>query len=158
MVAIAGSVLEYLDRSGVDYSIVHHPFAPSSMRTAEAADVSGELIAKGVLLKDPEGYVLVVVPATHHIRIGHLQDWLGRVVETAPEGDLTVVFPDCALGAVPALGAAYQLGTVVDESLRDLPQVYFEAGDHEELICVTGSDFEALMDDAVFLSCSMHSA
>jgi len=154
--AIADSVLEYLDRTGVDYSVVHHPHAESSMRSAEAAHVSGELIAKGVLLKDAEGYFLAVVPATHHVRIGHLRSQLGRDAETAPEADMPVVFPDCTLGAVPALGAAYQLATVVDESLRGLPEVFFEAGDHEELIRVTGNDFETLMHEAVFLSCSTH--
>lgn len=156
--AISDSVLEYLDRSGVDYSVVHHPHAESSMRSAEAAHVSGELIAKGVLLKDEQGYALAVLPATHHVRIGHLQSQLGRDVEIAPEADMTVVFPDCTLGAVPALGAAYQLATVVDKSLRGLPEVFFEAGDHEELIRVTGSDFETLMNEAVFMSCSMHRA
>jgi Ala-tRNA(Pro) deacylase len=154
--SIPARILEYLDRAGVDYGVVHHPHSETSMRTAEAAHVSGEQVAKGVLLKDADGYVLAVVPATHHVCVGDLHSQIDRPVEAAPEMDLAVVFPDCALGAVPALGPAYELDTVVDDALRGKPEICFEAGDHEELIRVTGRDFEALLADATFLSCSMH--
>ncbi len=154
--AIPVTIREYLDRLGVMYSIVRHPYAESSMRTAEAAHVTGEDIAKGVLLKDDAGYVLAVLPATHHVKIGDVQHQLGRPVETAPEMDLAIVFPDCALGAVPALGPAYDVGTIMDDSLREHQEIYFEAGDHEELIRVAGTDFESLLDEAQFLSFSVH--
>jgi Ala-tRNA(Pro) deacylase len=156
--SIPACVLEYLDRAGVDYAVVRHSHTPSSMRTAEAAHVSGEKLAKGVLLKDGDGYLLAVVPATHHVRIGHLHKEIGRNVEPAAEADLAVVFPDCEVGAVPALGPAYQLDTIADVSLQGKPEVYFEAGDHEDLIRVTGSDFETLLQDARFLNCSVHRA
>jgi Ala-tRNA(Pro) deacylase len=155
---IPTAIRDYLDRAGIDYRVVAHPYAETSMRTAEAAHVSGENVAKGVLLKDADGYVLAVLPATHHVRIGELQKQLGRPVETAPEMDLAVIFPGCALGAVPALGTAYDLETIVDESLRGHEEIFFEAGDHEELIRVSGSAFESLLDEATFMSFSMHRA
>ena len=74
-------------------------------------------MAKAVLLKDIDGYVLAVVPATHMVWIGELDSRLGRDLETASEDDLDYVFSDCETGAVPALGPAYDLDTVVDHSL-----------------------------------------
>jgi Ala-tRNA(Pro) deacylase len=156
--SIPASVTEYLDRAGVYYGVVRHQHTPSSMRTAEAAHVSGEILAKGVLLKDDDGYVLAVVPATHQVKIGQLHKATGRNVEPAPEADLAHVFPDCELGAVPALGPAYRLDTIADVALQGKSEIYFEAGDHEELICVSGPDFETLLQGAKFLSCSMHQA
>lgn len=153
---IATTVIEFLDRTGVDYSVIQHPHSPSSMRTAEAAHVSGEFVAKGVLLKDAEGYVLAVVPASHHVQVGHVQEKLGRPLETAPEPELAEVFPDCEPGAVPAVGPAYDLDTIIDPSLQGQPDIYFEAGDHEELIHVTGEVFESLLQDAQFMQCSEH--
>ncbi len=154
--AIPATIREYLDRAGAEYSIVKHPYSESSMRTAEAAHVTGEDIAKGVLLKDDSGYVLAVLPATHHVKVSEVQRLLDRPVEPAPETDLAVVFSDCALGAVPALGTAYMVDTIVDDSLRGHPEIYFEAGDHIELIRVTGSDFESLLNQSQFLSFSVH--
>jgi Ala-tRNA(Pro) deacylase len=43
------------------------------------------------------------------------------------------------------LGQAYGLMVLVDETLLDQDEIYFEAGDHTELVHVSGQDFEALM-------------
>jgi Ala-tRNA(Pro) deacylase len=85
-----------------------------------------------------------------------VHDLLHRPLETAPEMDLQVVFADCEFGAVPALGAAYQVDTIVEESLRSQPEIYFEAGDHEELIAVSGADFELLLEKSPYLKFGAH--
>lgn len=154
--AIPATVREYLDRAGVAYSVVRHPYTETSMRSAEAAHVTGEDVAKGVLLKDDEGYVLAVLPATHQVKVGEVRRQLERNVETATEGDLSIVFADCSPGAVPALGPAYQVDTIADEALRGHDEVFFEAGDHEELIRLTGDEFESLLAGSKFMSFSGH--
>jgi Ala-tRNA(Pro) deacylase len=154
--AIPVTVSEYLDKAGVAYSVVRHPFTETSMRSAEAAHVTGEDVAKGVLLKDDDGYVLAVLPATHNVRIGEVQRQLDREVEAAPEEDLGIVFPDCTPGAVPALGPAYRLDTITDESLRGHEEVFFEAGDHEELIRLSGKEFESVLAGSKFMRFSAH--
>ena len=35
----------------------------------------------------------------------------------------------------------------MDDSLAEQPEIYFEAGDHERLIRVSGEGFESLMGD-----------
>ncbi len=154
--AIPATVREYLEQAGVEYQVVEHPYTETSMRSAEAAHVTGEDVAKGVLLKDESGYVLAVVPATHNVQVGEVQGQLGRALEPAPEGDLAIVFTDCAVGAVPALGPAYQLETITDEALRGHDRIYFEAGDHEELIQLSGGDFESLLAPSRFMRFSAH--
>jgi hypothetical protein len=49
---------------------------------------------------------------------------------------------------VPALGAAYGLKVVVDDSLAQLSDIYFEAGDHSNLVHVSGTSFQKLMANA----------
>jgi Ala-tRNA(Pro) deacylase len=106
------------------------------------------------LLKDSAGFLLAVVPATHRVRIGKLHEQFGRDLETASEAELEYVFSDCEKGAVPALGPAYDLQTVVDPWLCEQPDVYFEGGDHEELVHLAGEDFAELLEDAEFIGCS----
>jgi len=154
--SIPATLVEYLNQAGVDYRVEAHPHSESSMRTAEVAHISGEQLAKGVLLKDNNGYVLAVLPATHSVMLSSVHDLLERPLETAPEMDLQIVFADCELGAVPALGAAYQIDTIVEESLRRQPEIYFEAGDHEELIAVSGEDFELLLEKPPYLKFGAH--
>ena len=152
--SMASNVRNYLDRTGIHYSVDRHPHTYSSMHTAQSAHVPGEQLAKGVLLRDAVGYVLAVVPATHRVRLGQLHEQFGRNFEPASEAELEYIFTDCEMGAVPALGPAYDLQTIVDPWLCEQSDVYFESGDHEELVHLAGEDFEELLEDAEFIGCS----
>ena len=66
----------------------------------------------------------------------------------AVEQDVAELFRDCDPGAIPPLGAAYGVKTLVDDSLVNQPDVYFEAGDHEDLIHVDHAQFSELMSGA----------
>lgn len=156
--AIPETVTRYLADGGVQFEVVEHPRTASASRSAQAAHISGDRIAKGVLVKDRDGFALAVLPASHTLALGDLQKKYQREFEIAGEKELEAVFPDCELGAVPAVGRPYKLDTIVDASLLKQPMVYFEAGDHEELIGVSTADFETLMEGAIFDSISVHTA
>ena len=154
--SIAPTVHQALRMTEIDHEILRHPHAASSSRVAEAAHVAGDCIAKAVVLKDEQGFVLAVLPATHRILTEVLNSTLHRKLGLATEEDLRRLFADCERGAVPALGAEYGIPTVVEASLRDQSDIYLEAGDHEELVHVTEKSFERLMDGAQFLRFSRH--
>ncbi len=52
------------------------------------------------------------------------------------------------MGALPPVCMAYGMQTFLDDSLARQPDVYFEAGDHEELVHMDRDEFLALMDKA----------
>ena len=143
--AIAMTLQEYLDRWGVDYEVLPHPHTASSLETAEAAHVPGDKLAKCVLTEDYRGYLMVVVPASHEVEFELLDQQLNRRLVLATEPELADIFTDCEVGAIPALGEAYGMDVALDESLLGCEDVYFEAGDHEDLIHLDGEDFRDLM-------------
>jgi Ala-tRNA(Pro) deacylase len=118
------------------------------METAELAHVPGDRLAKSVVLEDEDGYVMAVLPSTHHVRLGKLGRELNRSLRLATEKQLTTLFADCETGAVPPVGLAYGMATIVDDSLAEQPEIYFEAGDHEQLIRLDRNAFMALMEHA----------
>lgn len=142
---IAASVMNTLTTLHVEYEVVAHPKSYSSAETASAAHVPDNHIAKAVLLKDDAGYLLAVIPASHWVDFHRLKDDLSRELRLATEAEIEQLFGDCDPGAVPPLGEAYGVETVLDESLTSLAHVYFEAGDHEQLIKVHGEQFKALL-------------
>ena len=71
-----------------------------------------------------------------------------RNLGLATESELAGLFQDCAPGAIPPIGPAYGIETLVDESLLQMDDVYFEAGDHEELIHLSGKQFRELLAGA----------
>ena len=120
----------------------------ASMETAAAAHISGENMAKAVVLKDDKGYLVAVIPATYKLVTGELYDMLGRRLEMAGEDELPGLFGDCDLGAGPPVADGYGIETGCDEGLAKLENVYFEGGDHTSLVRVSGEDFMKLMGDA----------
>ena len=83
------------------------------------------------------------------MNLGELHRQLNRNLGLATESELGGLFSDCEVGALPAMGPAYGLETVVDDELAEQPDIYFEAGDHEQLIHVSAEAFHTLMGDRI---------
>jgi Ala-tRNA(Pro) deacylase len=145
---IAASVQSLLKQEGVRYEMIEHDQTHNSSGTAEAAHVPGDRLAKCVMLQDDQGYLMAVVPATHRVDLGALHHQLNRRLGLATDDELAELFRDCERGALPPLGRAYGIDAIVDESLVGAPEIYFEAGDHVELVHLSGSDFLKLMAKA----------
>lgn len=143
--ATAMRIEDFLRQSGVEYEIVRHPRTDSSLETAEVAHVSGDNLAKCVLTEDYRGYLMVVVPANHQVAFDLLDQELNRRLELASEDEIEEIFSDCELGAIPPIGNPYGVEVVLDDNLADREDIYFEAGDHSELIHMRGEDFRDLM-------------
>ncbi len=146
--AVALSLLQYLETADVDYELIHHPHSHSSIDTAKSSHVSGRQLAKGVVVEDTEGnYLLAVIPANRHLDLTSLHHQLDRHVGLATETELSELFPDCEPGAVPPLGAAYGLEMIVDENLEKEPEIFLEGGFHDDVIHMSGLDFSKLIVD-----------
>ena len=129
--AIAITLKEYLRDAGISYELLTHSPTGDSRQTAEIAHIPDELLAKAVLLEDEDGrYLLAILPANRHIDLGKLRQQYKLHLELAPEKELQEVFDDCTPGAVPPMGEAYGINVMLDRSLEDCPDIYFEGGDH----------------------------
>jgi Ala-tRNA(Pro) deacylase len=141
---ISLTLLEYLEWEGVDYELLQHEPAFDSMHTAEAAHVPGDQLAKCVVLEDENGYLMAVIPATHELELETLNKQLNRQLQFASEEEIADLYEDCDRGAVPPLPEAFGYEAVVDDCLTDYDEIYLEAGDHHELVHISGKDFQTL--------------
>lgn len=153
---ISTKLEDYLSDRSVGYELVPHPHTDSSMATAAAAHVPGDRLAKAVIVQDGDGPLMVVVPSDYHVHLGLLHKHLNREVGLVTEDEVLKLFPDCDEGAVPPIGAAYGIPTLVDEALLDAPEVYLESGDHEHLVKVSGEQFRSLLADAERVQVGQH--
>ena len=140
---VAPTLQKYLDQT-VTYEIISHDPTMSSTRTAEACHVPGDCLAKGVVLRRDGGYLLAILPASHHIDMSDLKMQLGHKVDLASEDEIERLFEDCERGAVPPLGECYGLDVIVDNSIDARRHVYLEGGDHATLIRLEGPQFARL--------------
>jgi Ala-tRNA(Pro) deacylase len=152
---IAPTLQKYLDQN-VTYEAISHAPTLSSMRTAEACHISGNGLAKGIVLRRNGGYMLAVLPASHHIRLSELRRQIGNDIDLADEMEIDQLFRDCAHGAVPPVGECYGLDVIVDDSIQEQPEVYLESGDHETLLHMSQAQFTRVTAHAQHGRFSVH--
>ena len=118
--------------------------ARPSMARLMAGLISSGALAKAVVLRRDGGYMLAVLPASHHLHLSALKSQLGHKVDLASEDEIERLFEDCERGAIPPLGECYGLDVIVDNSIDARRHVYMESGDHATLIRMEGAQFARL--------------
>src|SRR5207302_7913091 len=111
---VSPTLQKYLDQS-VTYDLIPHAPTMSSTRTAEACHVPGEALAKAVVLRRDGGYMMAVLPASHHLHLSALKSQLGHKVDLASEDEIERLFEDCDRGAGQPLGEGYGVAGRIDD-------------------------------------------
>ncbi len=137
---------EVLDKSGVKYALMSHMTAYTAAGVASVAHIRGKEMAKTVMVVADNKLVMLVVPASTHVKVKMVKSALkARDVSLAAEKDFSHVFPDCEVGAMPPFGNLYKVPVYVDESLTRDKEIAFNAGTHRELMKLAYADFERLV-------------
>ncbi|HZZ72479.1 MAG TPA: YbaK/EbsC family protein [Pirellulales bacterium] len=139
------NVRRFLHQRGIAHQMLAHEPTFSAQRMAEMVHVSGDEVAKAVLLKIDGKYELAVLPATYYVYPELVRQSLqARAVELATEEECGRIFPDCEVGALPPFGSLYGLQTVIDASLTEDDEIVFEGNTHHEAIRMKFQDFERI--------------
>ena len=139
--AIASRLKWFLDVNRVKYDVL-----PG--RSSDQGRPSDDQLVVSHLFHDARGFVMVVLPASHEIALPAVEKSLGRSLHPAKPSEFSDIFFDCPRGVAPPLGVAYGVPTVVDDSLAREGDLYFEAGDREDLVHMTAAEFQGLVADA----------
>jgi Ala-tRNA(Pro) deacylase len=136
----------FLESNGVHYRSIPHRPAYTAMEVAHSAHVSGQEMAKTVIVDLDGRLVMAVLPATKHVRLDRLGKSTGvRRVGIAEEWEFRFKFPDCEVGAMPPFGNLFDMEVLVDPRLAEDEEITFNAGNHEELVRMAYKDFERLV-------------
>lgn len=145
---LARTVESFLADRHLPYTLERHRASTSSLGTAHSAHIDEDCLAKSVVLADDRGFVLAVIPASRRLELLRVRNELGRSLHLSLEEEMSELFPDCKQGAVPPVGAAYGLPTVLDSSLEERDEIFFEGGDHETLVRMERGAFLDLLESA----------
>ena len=143
-------VKEFLDTYGVKYVVISHSKAYTAQGIAAVAHISGNEVAKTVIVKLDGALAMAVLPASYQVDLPALKRATGvREAELASEREFKHNFPDCETGAMPPFGNLYGIPVYVDETLAEDREIAFNAGSHYELIKLAYADFERLVKPEV---------
>jgi Ala-tRNA(Pro) deacylase len=146
--APAELTVQYLEHHGVAYKLFEHEERFSAAGEALATGIKPQNAAKGILLRDHDGYRLAVIPASERLDLKKLHDLLEPSSELrfASEQEMDADFPDFEVGALPPIGFLVGLPEVLDGRLFDHRRVLCNAGDHRHSMLVDPRDIADLGD------------
>jgi Ala-tRNA(Pro) deacylase len=105
-------IREYLRSRHIPFETLLHQPTPSATKLAQSVHVPGRQVAKSVLLRTADRFVLAVLPATHRIDLTRLAYVLDcPELRLATEDEVEHVFNDCERGTLPPFGRLYGLKT-----------------------------------------------
>ena len=143
-------VIEFLDKSKVKYEILEHAPVFSAQGLAAAEHERGKYVAKPVIVKADNRYLMCVLPAPRKVDLTKLKGQLdAKSVTLAEEDEIGKLFPDCELGAEPPFGNLYDLPTIMDKTLEPDDHVIFPAGSHAKALRISMADYRKLAEPRV---------
>jgi Ala-tRNA(Pro) deacylase len=141
---------QYLEEQHVKYVRITHPPAFTAQEIAASAHLSGNEVAKTVVVKLDGAFAMAVLPAPDKVSASRLREVSGAtMVELASEQEFADLFPRCEVGAMPPFGNLWGMSVFVDDRLIEDEEIAFNAGSHTELIRLAWSDYARLVNPRI---------
>jgi Ala-tRNA(Pro) deacylase len=136
---------EFLRGKLAKYRVLVHTGAVTAQEQAEVSRTSGWALAKVLIVKERDGYVMAVLPAACVADLNRLKGLVGHgEVRLADIEEIRSVVPDCVPGAIPPFGEMFGLRTFVDRSLLNVREITMPAGDLGTAIRMRSTEFRRL--------------
>jgi Ala-tRNA(Pro) deacylase len=132
------------------YERLTHTGAVTAQHRAAVSHTSGWSMAKVIVVKERDAFVMAVMPACCVLDLDRLAGLIGHGdVRLATVEEIARVVPSCMPGAIPPFGAVFGLRTFVDRSLLRAAQVTMPAGDAASAIRMSSAEFRRLVDGTI---------
>ena len=142
---------DFLRSQGVWFEALLYQPASSSAKRARNARITGRRVAKAVLVRAGDSFLLAVLPASCRIDLDRLSQVLGSpapAIRLATPDELLAMFPDCEPGVVPPFGRLYGLPTLVDSGFSEVGDIVVSANTRHEGLWMHFRDFAAIEQPA----------
>jgi Ala-tRNA(Pro) deacylase len=132
------AVSAFLTARGLHPAIVEHAQTFTAGADARVAAVPPDHAAKAVMVRDDDGYVLAIVPASNALDLHRLRKLIHRPrLRLATEGELERDFPQFDVGALPPFGELFNCPEYIDHKLLAEPRVLCNGGDHQHSLVLS---------------------
>jgi Ala-tRNA(Pro) deacylase len=129
------AVTEHLQRRGIQFEVVTHPRAVTSLEEALALGIHADEVLKTVVLDTGDRHVLAVVPASRRLDMRRVHLATGDAhARLASEDEIATDFPEMELGSIPPLGSLFRASMLVDPEVLTHETVVVAAGRQTESI------------------------
>jgi Ala-tRNA(Pro) deacylase len=138
---IPAPIQEYLQGHHIWFEARPHRRAVAAQRLAASEHISGDQVAKVVVVRADGELAMAVIAASQHLDAERLRQVMGaRLLMLAPEESYVARFRPCEPGAEPPL-ALFGMPIFVDSKLALEPRILMRAGTHEDAVEIYTDDW-----------------
>lgn len=143
---MASTLRDWLDAQRAPHAVLSHAEVYTAREVATVSHLPGREVAKVLVARDRTGsHLMVALPASCRLDMAALEELSGRRhLRLATEEELARLFPDCEVGAMPPLGPLYGMPVYADACFERQGEIFFQAGNHRELVRMRYRDWERL--------------
>ena len=147
-------IKDMLEKRGVAYELLHHRVAFTAQEVARSEHVSGDNLAKVVVVIADGRPVELIVPASRRVELDRVRKLLcASAIRLASEAEMERIFTDCETGAIPPLRHWKDVTVLMDTSMSNAQDLVFQAGTHEDAVRLKFQDWFALVKPRVEYFC-----
>ena len=140
----------YFKENSVEYEVMTHEETFTMQEVAAALHVSGNQVAKVVMVKADGKMVMLVVSSPDRLDFAKAGSLLSaKKVRLAKEAEFTDLFPDCEVGGMPPFGNLYEVPVYINKALAEEEDILFRVGTHTEVMKIAYRDFARLVQPSV---------
>ena len=140
----------FLDSHKAEYKVSSHRNAFTAREVAAAEHLPAREVAKTIVIFGDGAYHMVVIPASKMVDFHEVRTVLGlSQARMATERELTDLFPECELGAMPPLGGLYGMQVHLDSSLLGQEMIAFNGGTHRDVIHMRTEEFRRVAEPEI---------
>ncbi len=140
-------IKDMLEKRGVAYESLHHRVAFTAQEVAQSERISGNSVAKVVVVIADGRPVELILPASRRVVLDRVRTLLGaNAIRLASEAEMEQIFTDCETGAIPPLRHWKDVAVLMDASMSSARELVFQAGTHEDAIRLRFQDWYALVN------------
>ena len=148
--SILYKIQNFLDENNAKYTTIIHSPAFTAQEIASSSFISGNELAKTIIMNKDDDIVMIVLPASKKINIPILKKYFNNEnISLAAETEFRNIFPECKTGAMPPFGNLYHIKTYIAKEFNKQKLISFNAGNHTELIRMKFSCFTKLVNPEV---------
>ncbi len=144
--AIPAELEQFFQQHGTVYERIPYRFQGSVRSSLRSLGIRPEDVALAAVLRDDEGLVMAIYPATASLDIEAVNRAFGRRLTLLPNNEIHKRLHKCDSGVCVPLAAMYGLEAVIDESLGHGENVYFPIS-KQSFIRIDGDVFLSLQGE-----------
>jgi prolyl-tRNA editing enzyme YbaK/EbsC (Cys-tRNA(Pro) deacylase) len=139
--------MSYLSDLGIPHEgyVYKEPWEATSAEIAEGVGIPIEEMAKVLILRADDCFVMAVFPVDWQVDLEKLKEMLKvKEIRPATSREVERLFPDFDSDAVPPFGNLCQLRTCLDVSLLENESIAFQIGTRRHILRIKIADFARL--------------